>query len=165
MPAMRTSNRIAAITMVSTLAAATASVPATAATPTTLRFQTENNVVTAIDIGPAGKSPGDIYVYAGDVMLGGKKVGGVYGSHTSIKVEGQFETVSGQATFELGGGDSLVVAGLTQYPADANNGAVLNKGFTRVVVGGTGRYAGARGTIVSTRVGSNVYRQVVRFKR
>lgn len=141
--------------------------PATAAAKktTTLRFQTANIVVTTVDLGPAGKSPGDMYVYDGDVVLNGRTVGKVYGANTSIRIDGAAETVSGQLTFELGGSDTLVVGGTSQYPADDNSGFIRDKPFTRVVFGGTGRYAGARGTITTTRISDGGYQQVVKLVR
>ena len=160
---MRIDAKMAIATGAATLLVAA---PAAAAKkPTTLRFQTANIVVTTVDLGPAGKSPGDLYVYDGDVVVNGRTVGKVYGANTSIRVEGAAETVSGQLTFELGGDDTLVVGGTSQYPADDNSGFIRDKPFTRVVFGGTGRYAGARGTITTTRISDAGYSQVVRLVR
>lgn len=144
------------------LLAGAAATPAVAKTRT-VSFETQNLVVTAVDLGAPGKSPGDIYAYNGDVVLKGRTVGKVYGANTSINVEGTAENVSGQLTFGLGGRDTLVVGGVSQYPSDDNSGFILDRPFTRVVLGGTGRYAGARGTIVTTRIGPTTYRQVVKL--
>jgi hypothetical protein len=130
---------------------------------TTLQLTTMNGRVTTVDLGPTGKSPGDLYVYTGTVHRGAKQIGRIYGSNTSVVVEGRRETVSGQLSFRLGSGDEIVVGGLAEYPSDENSGFVVGKQFTRAVFGGTGRYAGARGTLMSTRLPSGNYKQVFRL--
>ncbi len=142
-------------------------VPAVGATqreaPLTLRFTTTGGSVTTVDLGPAGKSPGDMYVFEGRLLSRGKRVGHVYGSQTSIRLEPGREIVHGVLTFRLRGGDSLLISGLSAYPRNSNSGIVVGEQFARAVIGGTGRYAGARGTLTSTRRGGNSYLHVVRL--
>lgn len=130
---------------------------------TTLRVTTKNIEVTVVDLGPPGKSSGDLYVYTGTVHRNGKRIGRIHGSNTSIKVEGRRETVSGQLTIQLGNGNQIVAGGLSAYPSDDNSGFIVGKPFTRAVLGGTGRYAGARGTLTTTRQPSGNYKQVFRL--
>jgi hypothetical protein len=73
--------------------------------------------------------------------------------------------VSGQLTFKLGGGDSIVIGGLAEYPASDNSGLVLGNAYTRPVIGGTGRYAGVHGTDTAIRQPNGDYRHIFRFKR
>lgn len=134
---------------------------------TTLRLTTKNITVTTVDLGPPGKSPGDLYVYDGTVHKAGKRIGRIYGANTSIKVEGQRETVSGQLSFRLGHGHGhgheIIVGGVSAYPSDRNDGFIIGEPFTRAIIGGTGRYAGARGTVTTTRQPNGNYKQVFRL--
>ena len=58
----------------------------------------------------------------------------------------------GQLSFDLGGGDSLVIAGEAVYPgAEAEMAAGAAQ--LRAVVGGTGDFIGARGQVATTRGG------------
>jgi hypothetical protein len=158
--------RLAVVAALTLAAPMVAAVPATAAKkPRTVRVTTTNIVITTVDLGPAGKSPGDMYVYDGDVTSKGRQIGRIYGANTSVKVEGQRETVSGQLTFKLGGGDSIVIGGLAEYPASDNSGLVLGNAYTRPVIGGTGRYAGVHGTDTAIRQPNGDYRHIFRFKR
>ena len=60
----------------------------------------------------------------------------------------------GQLSFDLGGGDSLVVAGEAVYPgAEAEMAAGAAQ--LRAVVGGTGDFIGARGQVATTRDGDD----------
>ncbi len=87
---------------------------------TTLRVTTKNIEVTVVDLGPPGKSSGDLYVYTGTVHRNGKRIGRIHGSNTSIRVKGRRETVSGQLTMQLGNGNQIVAGGLSAYPSDDN---------------------------------------------
>ena len=88
---------------------------------TTLRVTTKNIEVTVVDLGPPGKSSGDLYVYTGTVHRNGKRIGRIHGSNTSIRVKGRRETVSGQLTMQLGNGNQIVAGGLSAYPSDDNS--------------------------------------------
>jgi hypothetical protein len=129
----------------------------------TLRFTASGVTVTALDHGPRGKSPGDLYVYEGALRQKGKRIGSIYGSNATIKVSGRREIVQGQLSYDFGGGDTIVVTGISVYPVDGENGFVVGEEVGRVVVGGTGIYSGARGTVTTTRQKNGVYKHVVRL--
>ena len=59
--------------------------------------------------------------------------------------------------------DQLVVGGISYYPAE---GATLAPGTKtiRPVVGGSGRYDGARGQVISTNLGANGWTHVFRIR-
>lgn len=129
----------------------------------TLRFTTTNVTVSPVDLGPSGKSPGDLYVYAGDIKQRGRRAGSIYGSNTAIKIVGDREIVQGQLSYDFGGGHTIVVSGVSAYPRDGRDGFIRGETFGRVVVGGTGIYSGARGNVGTTRLPSGDYRHVVRL--
>src|SRR5215212_10782271 len=63
----------------------------------------------------------------------------------------------GQLSFDLGDGNSLVVAGETIYPGEAVE-LTTNAEQLRAVVGGTGEFMGARGQVETTRNDDGSYR-------
>lgn len=129
----------------------------------TLRFTAAGVTVTALDHGPRGKSPGDLYVYEGALRQKGKRIGSIYGSNSTIKISGKREIVQGQLSYDFGGGDTLVVTGISVYPVDGANGFVVGEQVARVVVGGTGVYSGARGNVTTTHQKNGTYKHVVRL--
>lgn len=124
----------------------------------TFTLRTGGGDIVPVDLGAKGKSPGDLYVFHGDVFDGaGTRVGALVGEQTSIALGSQVETVQGSVTFELADGQ-IVAGGLSQYPLDAA-GLLVGTGYARPVLGGTGRYAGMRGTLTSTRLPDGGYEQ------
>lgn len=98
----------------------------------------------ALDTKPAGPSPGDIGYETGTVFDHGKRVGRFQGVCTALPHSSQ------QCSFTVGlPGGQLVV--------EAAYGPGFNVGSTALeaVVGGTGRYAGARGQGRDSELGSS----------
>jgi hypothetical protein len=120
--------------------------------------------VTTIDLGPPGKSPGDFYPFDAKILTrnGRRVIGQLRGTQTDIKLEHRAETVQGLLTFEFGTGNQIVVGGLGAYPL-TGTGLIPGKHYVRAVLGGTGRYAGAKGTLTSTQLSSGRYDQVFRL--
>jgi hypothetical protein len=111
-----------------------------------------------VDLGPAGKSGGDVYVFDGPLVDSEEKetIGNVYGTQTSISLDSNSETVQAMITYDLGHGDRITVGGISQYPR-GDVGLVENQEFERPILGGTGRYAGANGTVTSVRRSDGSY--------
>ena len=65
-------------------------------------------------------------------------------------------------TFEFGTRNQIVVGGLRAYPL-TGTGLITGKHYVRAVLGGTGRFAGAKGTLTSTRLSSGRYDQLFRL--
>ena len=105
-----------------------------------------------VDLGPEGKSGGDVYVFDGPLLDAEEQetVGSVYGTQTSIAVDGGAETVQAMITYDFGDGDRITIGGIGQYPR-ADMGLVEGQEFERPILGGTGSYAGADGTVTSVR--------------
>jgi hypothetical protein len=120
--------------------------------------------VTTLDLGPRGKSPGDVYPFNARILSrnGRRVIGRLRGTQTDIKLEHGAETVQGLLTFDFGTGNQIIVGGLAAYPL-TGTGLITGTHYLRAVLGGTGRYAGAKGTLTSTRLSSGRYDQVFRL--
>jgi hypothetical protein len=123
-----------------------------AAAPRELRFFTHDTGRAQLDLGDKGDSPGDRYVFSGDVFdhQGGTKVG---------RLTGACETISRQAD---GDGEDLCVANLDLARGQLTTSATLAHaaflgGIPQdiAVTGGTGTYRGARGDATVTVVNAS----------
>jgi hypothetical protein len=105
-----------------------------------------------VDVGPKGTSGGDVYVFDGPLLDSDEeeRVGSVYGTQTSIAQDSDSETVQAMITYDLESGDRITVGGIGEYPRGDKN-LVENQKFERPILGGTGRYAGARGVVTTVR--------------
>jgi Dirigent-like protein len=105
-----------------------------------------------VDVGPKGTSGGDVYVFDGPLLDSDEeeRVGNVYGTQTSIAQDSDSETVQAMITYDLEGGDRITVGGIGEYPR-GDKSLVENQKFERPILGGTGRYAGARGVVTTVR--------------
>lgn len=110
------------------------------------------------DVAPGGVSGGDMTLFDVPVRQGRRTVGRARGVQTAIALEARAQTVSTQITYELRGRGSLIVAGLSDYPAAGTTGTVRNRPQTRAVIGGTGEFAGAHGTVRAVRSRGGAYR-------
>ena len=117
-----------------------------------------------LDFPPLGKSPGDVYVFNATIvaMNGQTVIGRLRGTQTSIKLENGSETVQGLLTYEFGEGNEIVIGGLSANPLSGRSFLIQKKSFVRPVLGGSGRYFGAVGTVTTTYLGSNRYEQAFR---
>lgn len=117
-----------------------------------------------LDFPPVGKSPGDVYVFDAPVLSpkANHVIGRIRGTQTAIKLEHGVLTVQGMITYELGAGNEIIIGGLGSYPL-SGVGLVKGKAFVRAVLGGTGKYAGATGTVTSKQIGPGRYDQVFRL--
>jgi hypothetical protein len=117
----------------------------------TFRALTGRPHLTVLDLGPRGKSGGDLYVYDNSLLdAHGHVIGRVRGMSVSIKLEHGAETAQGMLTYEFGPGNSIVVGGLSQRSLRGQF-TLVNRRFVRPVLGGTGKYAGASGVVVVKR--------------
>jgi hypothetical protein len=122
--------------------------------------------LTPLDLGPPGNSPGDAYYFSAPLHSspGGPVTGEVFGSKTLVKLAGLANPNSEKrATLLLftfsGGQDQIIAFGAIDYPPTA---AEFDPGqpVVRPILGGTGRYMGARGQLTSTRNKNGSYTQV-----
>ena len=119
-----------------------------------------------LDLGQPGNSPGDVYHFSAPLRssAGGQIMGEVFGSKTLIKLATDADPdVEKRGTllfFTFGGGqDQIVVFGISNYSSTAGEFAA-GQLVVRPVLGGTGKYMGARGQVTSTRNVDGSYTQV-----
>ena len=74
----------------------------------------------------------------------------MYGTQTSIALDADSETVQAMITYDFRDGNRITVGGIGEYPR-GDRGLVENQEFERPILGGTGSYAGASGTVTSVR--------------
>jgi hypothetical protein len=105
-----------------------------------------------VDLGRPGKSGGDVYVFDGPLLDSEEEesVGSVYGTQTSIALDRDSETVQAMITYDFRDGDRITVGGIGEYPR-GDLGLIENQEFERPILGGTGRYSGASGSVTSVR--------------
>jgi len=121
--------------------------------------------ITTVDLGPAGKSPGDVYVVASDMKTrSGRLIGRLRGTQTSIAIEDGAETVQAYFTFAFRDGSQIMVGGLGQFPL-SGTGLLVDRKYRRAILGGTGRFVGARGQLTSVMRADGHYDQTFRFVR
>lgn len=82
-------------------------------------------------------SPGDAFTFSSDLLQDGEKVGTDVGKCTLVDVESNRNRCEVTATFANG---TISVDSVTEFPEDDSD-------FKVTIVGGTGSYAGAKGTV------------------
>jgi hypothetical protein len=119
-----------------------------------------------LDLGQPGNSPGDVYHFSAPLRssAGGQVTGEVFGSKTLIKLATEADPdVEKRGTLLFftfsGGQDQIVVFGITDYSPKADEFAA-GRPVVRPILGGTGKYIGARGQVTSTRNADGSYTQV-----
>jgi hypothetical protein len=113
------------------------SAQASAGTPTSMRLVATQHDFHQMGVGKKGPVPGSTFVFSERLARAGKPVGS---DHIVCTFAGSWpsETDFCRGVFQLAGG-SLMAEGVSARGP-----------FTVAVVGGTGRYSGARGTIHAT---------------
>lgn len=129
----------------------------------TLNLHQEKPALTHVDLGATGPSHGDMLAFEAAVSAEGGLKGVMFGMLITVDIaEGDdtFEDRAGQIFIDLGGGNSLAIAGKSVY---ANNSKEMDPGTPqiRAVIGGTGTYIGARGQITTTRNADGSYEHKV----
>lgn len=137
----------------------------------TLRVYEDAPALKPLDLGSPGNSPGDAYYFSAALHStpGGPVTGEVFGSKTLIKMAAEANpNAEKRATLLFftfsGGQDQIIAFGAGDYPPTA---AEFNAGqpVVRAILGGTGKYIGARGQLTSTRNTDGSYTQVFTLVR
>jgi len=128
----------------------------------TVRFVADNDAgrTSRVDQPPAGVSAGDQTAFTGPLRdaRGKRRVGTARGVQTTVAVENGLQTVAPQLTYVVRGRGTLVVGGLSRYPAAGTTGTVRGTLPARPVLGGTGEFAGAHGVLRTVRNRDRSYR-------
>jgi hypothetical protein len=132
----------------------------------TLTIYEDAPTLTPLDLGAPGNSPGDAYYFSAALhsSAGGPVTGEVFGSKTLVKLAAQISPNSEKRATLLfftfhGGEDQIIAFGAGDYPATAAE-FDPDKPVVRPILGGTGKYIGARGQLTSTRNKDGSYTQV-----
>ncbi len=112
--------------------------------------------MTYVDVGPKGSSIGDYQIFSAGVRKNDEPFGMIYGLKLELTRPGAPSEPEGmslfqnQITFMLPDG-TISITGVQHYATDGSiPGKSLEEGETRSIVGGTGAYVGARGTVRTT---------------
>jgi len=142
---------------------ATACVGAVVPTEASARSFTIKQAVphlTTVDLREAGASHGDMLAFEAAITGEDGTTGTLSGILVTVDLPDAsgdlLEDRIGHLTFDLGGGNSLVVAGKSVYP-DQGVEMSANTPQLRAVIGGTGTFVGARGQVTTTRNGDGSY--------
>ena len=154
-----------AAVLASTLMAACGQRSTTALTETLTVYE-DKPTMKLLDLGEPGNSPGDVYHFFATLHSapGGPVTGEVFGSKTLIKIatdtNPNLETRATVLFFTFANHqDQIVAVGATDYPPTAGE-FDAGQPVVRAVLGGTGKYMGARGQVASTRNADGSYKQV-----
>ncbi len=133
----------------------------------TLKLHQAKPVLSHLDLGTSGSSHGDILAFEAQVTGENGLSGVMHGMLVTIDIadgEDTLEERSGQIYFDLGGSNSIAVAGKSVYAGDSREMSV-NTPQVRAVIGGTGEYIGASGQVTTTRNEDGSYDHVIELVR
>mgnify|MGYP001386516418 CR=1 FL=1 len=111
-----------------------------------MNLVTTDTHLTEIDSGRTGPSEGDMNVFHSQLAFadGGESAGDLFGTQTTVSLDGQTEIVQASFTFKLADG-TISIGGLSEYPR-GKNALTESQEFERPIIGGTGKYSSASGT-------------------
>jgi hypothetical protein len=119
-----------------------------------------------LDLGEPGNSPGDVYHFFAPLHSSpsGPVIGEVFGSKTLVKLATDANPNLEQRATLLSfifsdRQDQIIALGVVDYAPTAGE-FEEGKPRVRAILGGTGKYIGARGQLISTRNADGSYTQV-----
>lgn len=133
----------------------------------TLKLRQEKPVLSHLDVGTSGPSHGDILAFEAQISGENSLSGVMHGMLVTVDIadgEDTLEERSGQIYFDLGGGNSIAVAGKSVYAGD-NREMSVNTPQVRAVIGGTGEYIGTSGQVTTTRNEDGSYEHIIELVR
>jgi hypothetical protein len=126
--------------------------------------QSKPNLV-HVDLGQKGETNGDMLTFNAEVTTDAGVKGKLSGFIILVAIaeeKGEFseERIVSMA-FDLGNADTLVISGKSVYPYRHKPQMDKNNPQIRAVIGGTGKYIGARGQITTTRNEDETYSHLI----
>ena len=134
---------------------------------TTIKLHQSPPELTTVDSGKTGRSAGDILAFEADLQgehgLTAKLNG--YNSIMEIAVGGKRrEDRISHIVFDFGDGSTIIVAGRSSYNPDTLE--ISNSlPQPRAIIGGTGKYIGARGEVATVRNSDGSYEHSIALVR
>ena len=132
----------------------------------TLTIYQDAPTLSLLDHGPPGNSPGDVHHFFASLHSspGGPVMGEVFGTKTLVKLASDANpNMEQRATlliFDFGNRqDQIIALGVLDYSPTAPE-FDAGQPVVRAILGGTGKYMGARGQLASTRNADGSYKQV-----
>jgi hypothetical protein len=107
----------------------------------TVRLLTKTVDEADIDVGAAGESLGDYFVFTEDLFMKGKRVGSDHVSCMATRIDKSEFTVQCVATLVLDGKGQITVQGAVTFSEESGST------FTLAITGGTGRFRDASGQV------------------
>ena len=130
----------------------------------TLTIEQAPPTLVSIPAGDEGDvSEGDILAFVADATAEDGRTGTIRGLLITVDVPDATDVLEdriGHIVFDLGDGDSLVVAGASVY-VSGDEEMTPETPQMRAVIGGTGIYIGARGEVETTRHEDGSYTHVI----
>ena len=122
--------------------------------------------ITRVDIGVPGMSVGDLFGFEAPFTTQDGKMGRIYGIVTIVSIptgtNDPFIDRLSSGVLDFGKNDTLVISGKTVY--GTYQGEIKdNEPQLRAIIGGTGRFIGARGQITTTRTPSGAYEHEIQL--
>ena len=108
-----------------------------------------------VDLGQDGHSHGDLLAFDAPIQATNGEKGKVSGFVLTVDIPEKehevFQDRIASIVFDLGNANTRVISGKSVYPHQGELEMVKNNPQIRAVVGGTGKYVGARGQVSTTR--------------
>jgi len=121
---------------------------------TTIKFHQEIPEISIVDLDIEGLSPVDFHCFSGILTDNKAIIGELFGCRTTADVfnstEG-FQQGLNQMVFDFGDYNTIIIGGGTESPSLTGAEFVKIKPQIRGVIGGTGKYMGARGQLTTIR--------------
>jgi hypothetical protein len=118
-----------------------------------------------VDLGQKGETHGDMLAFDAEVTTDAGVKGKLSGFILLVDIpEGKDEVSEDRIAsmvFDLGNADTLVISGKSVYPYRHKPQMDKNNPQIRAVIGGTGKYIGARGQITTTRNEDETYTHLI----
>lgn len=120
---------------------------------TTFTITTDAGVEEGIDTGPSGISVGDILVFSANFVAEDGTAGTINGYHVATDLTDPADPMANMVSsivFEFGGEDSIVVSQASSgtFAGDSMVDWAAGGPQLRAIIGGTGRFIGAKGQVV-----------------
>lgn len=121
-----------------------------------------------IDLGAPGESVGDQRIFQ---FPGKTDQGEAVEMDFLMTTTGQSQEASGIENrmtsavfaFGAGGGDRILMQGIGPYPKQGST-VKISGTLERAIIGGTGRFGGARGTVLTTHLEDGTWKHVLRLE-